>query len=246
MKWLSNVDVEAQAIEFKKKKRILIYNAFSDFQAEELYSALKDLTDGCLWYQSQRGDLHFNRCGRGVSEYDFRYRFDKFPISHITLKSLVGLRGDSRRIGYEDVLPHSDYPEKELPDLHPLRLLGKFLNSDIALDPIRKITGLKIPKNRTICFASRYMDGDFLTLHDDEGYDSMRAITFVLNMSKDWQHHWGGQTVFFEDESDSVGETYTPKFNTLMIFEVPMLHCVLPVSPYHCGSRLAISGWFQK
>jgi hypothetical protein len=246
MNWMIDKDLEKYNKVFQKNKLVIIPNALSTDLANLLYDSIEDINDGNLWYQSQRGNLFYNNKMNIKSHHDFLYKFDKFPLSGSNLKSLIGLKGDSRRLDYQDVLPFQDNPERELPENHPLRKFSAFLATDIATSPIKSIVGYDVPNSKPITFLSRYMAGDFLTTHDDSGLNDNRLITFILSLSKGWKHHWGGQTLFFENEDDNVAQSISPEFNSLIIFEVPMNHCVLPVSTYANKPRYSISGWFLK
>ena len=110
------------------------------------------------------------------------------------------------------------------------------------IDAIQAITGFDATNNYPAAFASRYTAGDFNGTHNDINHFS--AVAFVLNMTKYWLPCWGGNLVILDEDFDNIIEAYTPKFNTMIIFDVPIPHAVLPVSIYSQSERLAVSGWY--
>jgi Rps23 Pro-64 3,4-dihydroxylase Tpa1-like proline 4-hydroxylase len=120
------------------------------------------------------------------------------------------------------------------------RDVWSFLNGPEFLGAIGKMTGMPDLK-RASGQASRYAPGDFLTQHDDDTKDDRRAA-FVLYLSPQWLADWGGLLQFI-DRDGHVAEAFTPMFNALALFKVPMQHSVSMVTPLALGPRLAISGW---
>lgn len=132
---------------------------------------------------------------------------------------------------------------REQRDLHlALHRATEFLNSPECLEFVENITGvtgLKYAKAQ----ATRYLPGHFLKWHDDTQADAKREIAYVINLSRDWQAHWGGLLQFMDAEGRVV-ETFTPRFNTLSLFRVPAAHCVSFVAPFATSARYSITGWF--
>ena len=118
------------------------------------------------------------------------------------------------------------------------------LNSAPFLQLIRRITG----DERAVYLdaqATRYRPGHFLTLHTDDQPGQGRLYAYVLNFTKGWRADWGGLLAFVDGEGH-VEQAWTPAFNALNIFRVPMPHLVTPVSAFAGGDRLSITGWVRS
>lgn len=118
-----------------------------------------------------------------------------------------------------------------------------WLNGAEVLNFMRALTG-----NDRIALAtaqaSRFLPGQQLTAHTDRDGRGERLYAYVLNFSRPWFADWGGLLMFY-DEGGHVARAYTPVFNSLNIFKVPVTHAVSQVATYAPQPRLAISGWFQ-
>eukprot|EP00658_Telonema_sp_P-2_P056836 TRINITY_DN45283_c0_g1_i2.p1 TRINITY_DN45283_c0_g1~~TRINITY_DN45283_c0_g1_i2.p1 ORF type:complete len:133 (+),score=29.16 TRINITY_DN45283_c0_g1_i2:178-576(+) len=64
-----------------------------------------------------------------------------------------------------------------------------------------------------------------------------RKIAMILYLNKGWDESKGGQLVDLETDDQIL-----PMHNTLVLFRVPRMHCVLPVIGNH--ERLSIFGWW--
>jgi SM-20-related protein len=134
------------------------------------------------------------------------------------------------------------YMQGRDPGLLLHRLLD-FFNSANYLQFMRNLTST--PSLRRIdAQATRYRAGHFLKRHNDISGVEQRRFAYVLNLSQDWQAHYGGLLQLMDD-ADNVTHTYMPHFNSLTIFQVPTWHCVSNVASFAQGARLAITGWLQ-
>ena len=120
--------------------------------------------------------------------------------------------------------------------------LAAFLGSRTVLAFMSELTGVH-GLCRSTAQATYYQPGHFLSPHTDANEDSARRIAYVLNLSRDWQAHWGGLLHFIDPDSNA-SEAYVPYFNSLNVFCVPQLHAVSMVSHIAMEKRLAITGWF--
>ena len=122
--------------------------------------------------------------------------------------------------------------------------LFEFLNGSEFLDTIRAVTG-----DAQIAFAdaqaTRFDPGHFLTCHDDAIAGKNRRVAFVLSLSPSWRPDWGGALQFF-DPAGNVEEAFTPTYNALSLFGVPMDHSVGVVAPFAGAPRYSISGWLRS
>jgi Rps23 Pro-64 3,4-dihydroxylase Tpa1-like proline 4-hydroxylase len=91
-------------------------------------------------------------------------------------------------------------------------------------------------------FVSKYIEGDFLSIHDDKGNGD---YAFIYQLTKDWNPSHGGLLHFCEN--NVVIRTDTPKFNNMTIFKItdsePLDHFVSNVTGK--GERYAYTGWFN-
>ena len=92
--------------------------------------------------------------------------------------------------------------------------------------------------------ATRYRQGDLLTLHSDRDTATRRLSAWVFNLSREWRPEWGGLLLFHE--GGRIVEGFNPLFNSLSLFRVPMDHSVTQVTDFAPRDRLAISGWYLK
>ena len=124
-------------------------------------------------------------------------------------------------------------------------VLRKFLNSEKFMNILNEITGLGLTRLNTL-FMSKYKAGNFLSTHSDKGNG---RLAFVINLTKNWKPHYGGNLHFLNDERTDIIDTFVPGFNNLTIFYVPEVngipHYVGHVAPNVKYSRYAISGWFE-
>lgn len=119
-----------------------------------------------------------------------------------------------------------------------------WLNGPEVLGFMRALTGDERIALAT-AQASRFLPGQVLTAHTDRDGREERLYAYVLNFSRPWFADWGGLLMFYDD-GGHVTRAYTPVFNSLNIFKVPVTHAVSQVSTFAPVPRLAISGWFQS
>lgn len=143
---------------------------------------------------------------------------------------------------FENIPLYDLWHTRVIPD-HPLLPLVDFLRGEAFLDFARRLTGMG-----DIMFAdaqaTRFRAGHFLTSHDDDAHGKNRRAAYVLNLTPRWNPDWGGQLVFF-DEAGNVTGGYTPAFNALNVFLIPVRHSVAYVTPFAEGPRYAITGWLR-
>lgn len=120
---------------------------------------------------------------------------------------------------------------------------ASFLSDEPVLTLLRSITG-----SEEIDFldsqATRYGQGDFLTLHHDKKKGSRRIAAYVFGLTQFWRPEWGGLLLFHELASD-VSHGLVPGFNMLNLFSVPQGHSVSQVGAFVPEPRLSITGWLR-
>ncbi len=123
--------------------------------------------------------------------------------------------------------------------------LRNYMSSQIFIDFLNKVTQLNLTKLNTL-FVSKYIEHCFLSTHNDSGNGK---VAFVLHLTKDWKPQYGGHLHFLDESRTNIMETFTPTFNSLMIFEVPeecgIPHFVGHVAPNVTIPRISITGWYQ-
>jgi Rps23 Pro-64 3,4-dihydroxylase Tpa1-like proline 4-hydroxylase len=243
-----NLNFEKLKEEYKQKKRIVIRDFLEPDIAEQVYEGFLDLTERHLWYQVNYGDpRYYNKKLKGDAAVyaHFSYKFEKFPLTNFKLSHLIDF--DARRKDISKLVKNNEeHPENELSEFHPLRKVSSLLNSRQGHDFISSLTGQSLTYDSCQCFASKYVAGDFNGSHSDADYsgNSPRKVAYVFNMTKNWLVHWGGNLIILDHNFENVIEDYTPKFNSLIVFDVPLAHAVLPVSTYCQSERYALTGWY--
>jgi hypothetical protein len=245
-----NIDIEKLTAEYKEKRRVQIIDFLEPEVAEHIYNGFQDLTARNLWFQINYGDPKFydkKLKGDEALYAHFTYKFEKYPLVNFKLSSLLNYDGrrkdfDSRRQDAAKIQLLEDHPENELSEFHPLRKISALFNSRQSHDFITMMTGHKVSYDSIICFASRFSAGDYQGAHSDGGHP--RKVAFILNMTKDWLPHWGGNLVMMDENYEKVIEDFMPRFNSIVFFDVPIAHAVLPVSLYCQSDRYALTGWY--
>lgn len=119
--------------------------------------------------------------------------------------------------------------------------LIEFMASEHFLDFGGAVSGVEGIKGISIQ-ATRYVGGQFLTRHDD-AEDPKRLVAFVLGLTRQWNPGWGG-VLQVTDENGDIVESYVPRFNSMVMFKVPLMHCVSYVAPFALAPRHGLTGWF--
>lgn len=100
-----------------------------------------------------------------------------------------------------------------------------------------------LPGQRSLLQCGRYKTNDFIEPHDDmafatlDGQEYSRDVAVVLHLTPGWGLADGGA---FVDHAG--GSARCPTFNTLVVFRVPRMHEVSPVTTR--AARYSMYGWF--
>lgn len=124
-----------------------------------------------------------------------------------------------------------------------LQQIHSLLNSKHVLQHVRHVSGYE----DIICAsaqATRYTPGCFLTRHRDVVEAEGRRLAYVLSFTDGWHPDWGGLLQFYEDNG-TPREAWTPRFNSMVLFDVRHVHAVTYVTPFASKPRLSITGWFR-
>lgn len=243
----TDLDFETLYSEYTKNRRIVIPNFFDTKFAEIVYKGFLDLDEKNLWYQANYGSPQYYDKNLEKKDFLFKhfsYRCERYPLTNFKLSDLLG--HDSRRTIKGTANISEAHPETELPEFHSLRKASNFFNSKQMHDFVSHLTDIKLTYNKLQCFASKYSAGDFLRIHADGVFGEVtpRKVAFVMNMTKDWVVHWGGALAILDEQGENIIDTYAPKFNSLVLFDVPLTHTVLPVCNYAKENRYTLTGWF--
>ncbi|MDP4599464.1 MAG: 2OG-Fe(II) oxygenase [Pseudomonadales bacterium] len=124
-----------------------------------------------------------------------------------------------------------------------LNAILEAINSAAVVEFLQKLTGDEQIRKVELQ-ATYYAPGHFLKLHNDSattGDD--RRYACVINLSKDWESHWGGLLQFVDN--GGVTATHVPTFNSCSLFKVPRDHQVSYVAPFATRPRYALTGWLR-
>jgi SM-20-related protein len=228
------LDQNRLKVEFQKKQRLLIKDVLLPEAAQALFACLEREVPWGLAYTDSQG--HWEQRAEELA-----------PLSDTQLAALYRrvLERASKDFAfiYNTYMMVSAYREQRDPHL-VLHRVTEFLNSQECLEFISELTGVgKLIKANVQ--ATRYLPGHFLRRHNDITPEKGRELAYVLNLTRNWHSDWGGQLQFM-DTGEEIVDTFSPQFNSLSLFRVPMWHCVSGVTMYATNPRYAITGWFYS
>lgn len=126
-------------------------------------------------------------------------------------------------------------------------LVAKFalwLSEGEPRELLREVTGVDAV-DFTDAQATAFAPGDMLTAHDDEVAGKKRHAAYVFGLTPPWRTEWGGLLLFHDADGD-VEHGLLPRFNTLNLFKVPVLHSVSMVTRAAAYRRYSITGWLRS
>ena len=130
--------------------------------------------------------------------------------------------------------------------LEPKLMLNAILEAINSLDSIkyfRELTG-DAQIRKVELQATLHAPGHFLMRHNDSASTADdRRFAIVINLTKEWESHWGGMLEFVDGQQ--VTKTHVPTFNTCSLFKVPRDHQVSYVAPFATKPRYALTGWLR-
>jgi hypothetical protein len=229
-----DLDVDTLRAAFARNSRLQIRNLLDDASAERLARALEthdawSLTANCSGEVFEMPLARLAELGA-----DERARIEAATADGAVEQ--MQYLFDTWRVGF--------FVDRGERSGHPIEAFYDFLNSAPFLDFVRAVTDDKRP---AFCDgqATRYRPGHFLTAHDDTSKGKNRLCAYVMNFTRHWRRDWGGLLQFYGADGN-VEEAYTPAFNTLNLFAVPMVHAVSYVAPYAQCERLSVTGWVRE
>ncbi len=224
----SESELQSYISQFEKERKVVIANIF---QEEEILKIQRFLTRLLPQYwvcatcvKKDRAELPLH---------------DKRNIQRIQMANDAFGRGE---FSFHFYRTFNSVPSQYSIVEHQVRT---YMGSSEFIDFLNKITKLQLTKLNTL-FVSKYTSNCFLSTHSDAGNGK---IAFVLHITDGWKPQYGGHLHFLDASRTQIVETFTPQFNSLMIFEVPegdgIPHFVGHVAPNVPIPRIAITGWYQ-
>jgi SM-20-related protein len=236
MKINQNLVLEKFQQEYSEKKIVQIENFLEDESAEKIFSFLNGGMQEDWWSRS----IFVN-----TKDYPSVINLRRFGSNIEQINSLTNLANQSLS---KDIFSYSfDRTVGKHFDSCKCEfcLFDQFLNSQELLTTISIITNHQISRSNET-FAARYTDGCFLSPHHDK---AKGKIGFVFNLAKNWKPEYGGNLNITDETGFQVIKTITPKFNNLVIFDIPnyngIPHFVSHVNPQIKKKRISVTGWFQ-
>jgi Rps23 Pro-64 3,4-dihydroxylase Tpa1-like proline 4-hydroxylase len=207
--------------------RVRIENIFSENSALRTHNSLNTGT---------AFDLAFIKDGRPTLASAKDLAALSAQEQHNMRKSILelGSQGIGYLYGRHQIEAHSD---------KTYVAVKEWLNDKKTLDLVKDLTGM-MDIELASAQATRYINGHFLTRHQDIHEVEKRRLAYVLNFSENWHPDWGGLLQFYETNG-TPRDAWSPMFNSMTIFDVRHIHAVTYVAPLAAKPRLAITGWFR-
>ncbi len=133
------------------------------------------------------------------------------------------------------------FVSREYPD-HLLYRVADAMHAPAHLELMRRLTGCERVVRMDL-MAARYLPGHFLTLHDDVVPGEGREIAYVLNLTREWLPEWGGLLHVVAANQRDVVRSFTPEFNSMVLFRPPRWHFVSQVASFARAPRYTLTGW---
>lgn len=227
------LDIPALANQFVKNKRVQVKNVLSEASAARVYRCLSEETEWVVGYKDGEKSLI-------ITEKEIS---SKSPGERQTFIQKLNRQAAHEFQFLYYCFPLDDERLKKFYANHFLYRVYDFIRSEVTLELIRKISGIKeiVGANAQ---ATWYRSNNFLTKHNDFEPVTSRRVAYVYNFSKDWNTDWGGYLQFYGKDGN-IEEGFMPRYNSLNLFQTPMDHSVSYVPPFCDGKRLGITGWFR-
>ena len=229
-----DLDTKALAAEFEKDGRIRIENILTPGVAERVRAyCLTDVPFETIYYLD--GENH-------VSPVEEMARMDPSQQHEFQTKIIkaAGQGVGFVYCGYMIGRAQKNVASERLRYLHSI---FEFLNGREMLDFVCKVSDRDDLLSADAQYT-RYTAGQFLTRHRDDVSSEERRLAYVLAFSKDWHPDWGGLLQFYEDDG-TPRDAWSPKFNSMSLFDIRHVHSVTYVTPFALNPRLSLTGWFR-
>lgn len=228
-----DLDIDSLHDSFMQTGKIHIPDILQSESANIIYELLKQQEDWNFVYNLS--GKHIDANAKDISSWTKQDQAKLLSLIH-------GQASTGFQYKYQSIPIYDIYHQNLLPG-HIFNSIFEFINGSDFLHFVRTVTN-----ETSISFAdaqaTKFLTGDFLTKHNDDVAGKNRKVAYVLNFSKDWRPDWGGALQFFDKEGH-IDAAYTPAYNALNLFTVPMDHSVGYVAPFAGLPRLSITGWLR-
>lgn len=226
------LDAKKLAASFAKTKRLQIPNFLAPAAAENIHTILVQKT---VWL------LTFNDGDKTVWKDVKEFKTIVGRRLRTMINTIYG-NATAGRFQYFRYARGLDEDPLNIRPLNPgLTEMLQFLDSKTMTGFLTALTGKAVKDAATE--AQWYRNDNFQTTGTGEVKGQKRVLGFALNLSKNWNADWGGNTLF-SDAGGKIVETYVPQFNSLEVFEVPTAHSVSSVTGFAGEFRLSIAGYY--
>lgn len=220
--------------QFKTNNWVKIEEALTKDSAELIYHNIAKQLDWNLVFNHQGKHQDLN--AQAVATWSDSQKED--------LQTLVNQQASTGfQYLYENIPLYDIYYDNLLPN-HFFNQVMAFINQESTINFFRKL--LSAPE---ISFAdaqiTRFRGGHFLNTHNDDVDNKNRIAAYVINLTPNWRPDWGG-ALHLLDQDNQITESFTPSFNEINIFKIPVDHYVGFVSPFAQESRISITGWLRS
>ena len=226
------LDADAVRTELERAGVVQVRDYLEQPLADELF--------GCL-DRGLRWDLAYSCNGQGrLLKHDELGRMTPQQVRQ-AVDSAFDFSRSRFQFAYNTFKVIDSYLAKEYED-HLLYRVADAFHRPEHLEFVRRLTGVAGVQRMDV-IAARYLSGHFLTLHDDVVEAEGREVAYVLNLTRGWRPEWGGLLHIVNDTQQHVVRTFTPEFNTMVLFRPPLWHFVSQVASYAAGPRYTLTGW---
>ncbi len=227
-----DLDVEDAARVFAQRRKVRIPDALEPLSAARLYHCLSADVPWRLTYNEGKQNVFVDAAA--LEKLGDQKR-------HELVQAVLSRAQDGFQYLFRSYPMVTTYVRGLDPDLF-LHTVFEWLNDSRTLAVLRRITGIDTIR-KADAQATLYRPGHFLKQHDDSNRsDERRRVAYVLQMTRGWRADWGGH-LHFLNSGGEIEETWMPRFNSLVLFEVPAPHFVSYVAPFARQPRYAITGW---
>ncbi len=191
-----------------------------------------------------RWDLAYSRDGRGeVIKWETLGKMTPAEVRD-AVASAFDFSRSRFQFAYNTFRVIDSFRAREYPN-HFLYTLADAMHRPDHLELMRRLTG-RAQLQRLDVIAARYLPGHFLTLHDDVVETEGREVAYVLNLTRTWRPEWGGLLHIADARQHEVVRTFTPEFNSMVLFRPPLWHFVSQVASYAPEPRYTLTGWMLR
>ena len=227
-----NLDAKQLAKAYKEKKRLQIPDFLDAAAADKIYQGL---TVNTPWQITHNDGKRAN----WLDVKDLEAKIGRRIREMTNLIFSSAAKGDFQYVRYARLLKENQTGMRPLDPT--LVETYDFLNGKDVSGFIKAVTGKAIKK--ADAEAHWYQNDNFQTRGTGAERGGKPAIGFSLTLAKNWSADWGGNTYFYDQDSN-IEEVFVPRFNALEIFEIPASYSISLVAPFTTGFRVSITGAF--